>query len=309
MNISVITKSGEAKPIIDHTEGNFLGYNFEAKGVFVEDALTPMDWEGKPYVNTCIGVQNLIMNQELRKAFHESLAFENTASVSTLFSLFNGTEFSDFIEVSFSDRFMNNEVGPKLGFMTGVALKVDGDPYEAIPQLSRVKKALTDLGYKGEVALGVSERFTLTGIHFGHLYGHFAMYAEICQNSVQDMLDYMFGECPKIELYDSLAVGNVISQPPFPSIVNNTNGQIRADRGAEKHLWRVILGGMVEIVLHTVHGTYMGEARKRLRRTIEKMLSYSDILQYRTDFGYGGKFILCKEKYERLLISPHKKEG
>jgi len=304
MIISVITKSGEAKPIIDHTEGNYLGYNFEAEGVFVEDALTPVDWEGKPYVNTCIGVQNLILKPELQKAFYESLAFERTNSVSTLFALFNGEEFSDFLEVSFSDRFMNGEVGPRLGFITGVGLRVGENLYEAVPQLLRVKQALKDIKYQGEVSFGVSERYTLTGVHFGHLYGHFALFSEICKNTVQEMLDFMFGIFPKIELYDSIAVGNVISQPPFPCIIQNTNGPIHADKGAEKHLWRVILGGTLEVVLHTVHGTYLGEARKRLRRTIEKMLKYSDVLQYRTDFGYGAQFVLTKERYEACLISP-----
>lgn len=308
MNISVISM-GEAKAIVDHTEGNYLGYNFEADGVFVEDPLTPILWENKPYANTCVGVQNLLTNKVLYSAFMDNMAFEKTPNVSSVFAVFNGTEFSDFIEVTHSDRFMNGEVGPRLGFVHGTGLKLQGNPYDMLPQLLRVKKALTDIAYRGEVALGISQNYTITGIHFGHLYGHFALFAEICKCDVQGILEFIFGNVEKLELYDSIVIGNLITQPPFPSTVGTPSSPMQADKGAEKHLWRILLGGTTEVIIHTVHGTYVGEARKRLRRTIEKMLRYSDILQFRTDYGYGGKFVLMREQYEKLLNSPYRKEA
>jgi hypothetical protein len=294
---------------MDHTEGNYLGYNHEAGGLFMEDPMTPLMWKDKMYANTCIPVQNLILNKDLREAFNAELGVEVAPAASQLFMLFNGTEFSDILEVSYSDRFMNNEVGPKLGFITGVGLKVPDDINDSVPQLRKLKEMLKLMNYRGEVAIGLSERFTVTGVHFGHLYGHWALFSEICKNSVQDMLDFIFGTFPKIELHDSLAIGNVVSQPPFPNVIDNVNGSIHAPKDAEKHLWRVILGGSLEIALVAIHGTYLGEARKRIRRTLNNMLRYSDTLQYRTDYGYNATFVVCKGKYDHYSKSPFEKKA
>jgi len=294
MKIAIMDKS-----IVDHTEGNVFGANRDSEALFAGDPLFTPRVENIPVVNTCIGVRNLLLSEELRKNFETHLGVVEGKDISTIYSLFNGEDFGDWLEVSFSKRFMTGEVGPEVGFVTGVGLKITEDIYQAIPQLIQLKDALKRIQYRGEILCTLTEGFQLTRVEFGHYYGHFALYSECAKSSVQGLLDFLFGTTKSCELYDSCCVANLVSQTPFPTLGGISQGQINAPKGAEKHLWRILLGNS-EIVLIVVHGNYLSEAKRRLRRTIENMKQYSDCLQYRIDYGNHCQFLLCQEKYLSL---------
>jgi len=304
MKIAIMDKS-----VVDHTDGNVFGANRDCDALFVDDPLLTPRLEGILTANTCIGVRNLIVSEELRKNFEDFLGLDKKSPpISSLYSLFNGKDFSDFLEVHYSKHFLTGEVGPEVGFVTGVGLKVTDDIYQAIPQLNKLKSMLISMKYQGEVLLTVTKNYTLSNVNFGHYYGHFALYAECAKCSVQTLLDFVFGKGVPCELYDSCCIANLVSQQPFPTRINTSTGPINAPKGAEKHLWRIPIESG-EIVLIVVHGNYLLEAKKRMRRTLENMRSYSDSIQYRIDYGNYCHFVLCQEKYEKLAaVSYHKNE-
>ena len=306
MKIAIVS-TGEAKAILDHTEGNFLGYSKDAVAFFVDNPLQKLETE-LPVANTCIGVQNLMLHEDLRKALlDDHVKVSKEFPVSSLFAFFNGENFSEWAEISFSQKFMSGNVGPEVGFTTGVGFRVAYDVLEAVPSIPKLKEVLRNLNYRGEVLCSVAENFTLTGVAFGHFYGHFAVFSEISRNSVQEILDFVFGKFPECKLYNSCCVANLVSQPPFPLIIPNSASPLHAPRSAEKHLWRIMINNLVETVLITTRGMSLSEARRRLRRTVENMLHYNSTLQYRNDYGFNLNFVLSAKKYEDAKTSNWKK--
>lgn len=308
MKVGIILdkNGGHAKAIMDKTEGNTLGITLGCEAVFVENPLEQVEETGLPTINTCIGIKNLLLNKELKDAFNRQIGIDPAPVFSSFFSLFSGTRFSDWLEVSYSGRFMAGEVGCMVGFSTGTGLRVNQNILEAFPSLVKLQEFLSKIEYHGEVLVHVSDRFTLVGVQFGHFYGHFSMFAEVSKVSVQDLLTFMLGQNPaSVEVHDSIVVSSLVSQFPFPCPASGTILSLSAPKNAEKHLWRMpVLLLNQEVVLVTVHGLYLGEARKRLRRTIENMLAYNDFLQYRNDYGLHTKFLLEQGRYEGLCTSP-----
>lgn len=296
--IGITNGTGEAKCLADHAENVVIGTQGDIEAVFADHPMIELgELPEVPLANTCVAVQNAILNEPLREGLFEAWKVKVGPGKSTFYSLFNGQEFGDWLEVSYSSRFMTGGVGPNVGFVHGAGIKVVGVE-EALPSLGEIKKALQGFEYRGQVMLHVNESFELTGINFGHYYAHWAIYSELCKNSNMEMLDFIFGKFQSCELYDSVCVANLVSLCPFPSL-GLQNQSIHAPKNAEKHLWRVPRGAS-ETVLCAVHGDNVHEARRRLRRTIENMLQSSPELQYRTDYGFGLGFVLAKEQYTKL---------
>ncbi len=305
MKVGIVTE-GEAKAILDHTEGNFIGVTPGINAVLCCNPLTNVE-TNYPVANAGIKVANLLVNRDLRERFNELLGFEAVTPVSSLYSFFNGESFSDWIEVSYSTKLLSGNVGPNVAFSTGVGMKPKASVEEAVPTIRKLKDALKELDYIGEVYCGLAPDFVVTNVLFGHFPGHFAMYNEICKEPTQGVLDFIFGQHGQCELYDSVCVSNLVYQHPFPLNIPIGGRAISAPKGAEVHLWRQAVVNN-EIVLITVYGSYIGEARKRIIRTLENLRHYDDNLMYRTDYGYGKQFVLAQEQYEKFLQNPWRKQ-
>lgn len=302
MIIGVTNGTGEAKCIADHTETVVLGFQGSVDGIFVDHPLASLDGAPEvPVVNTCVAVRNAMLSEPLQKGLMEAWKVQPGKMKSSFFSLFNGREFGDWLEVGFSGRFMTGNVGPNLGFIHGAGIRVQ-NLEEALPNLSIIQQTLVDMGYQGEVLLYVDDLFRVVSVQFGHYYAHWAMYGELCKSSSAEMLGYLFGTSQKCELYESVCVANLVTLYPFPSLGLQVQG-IHAPKNAEKHLWRVPFGSS-EKVLVTVHGDNVHEARRRVRRTIENILQSSPDIQYRIDYGFGLDFVLAKEQYKKLCERP-----
>lgn len=300
MKIAIVNSVGETKSLYDHTIGNELNSIHGCEGVFLDNPLLADGSVDLPLVNSCIGVQNIILNENLKSSFMESVCGTRGDKLeeggSTLYTLFNGEAFSDFLEVNFSGKFMTGNIGPDLGFVHGVGIKCDSNIYDAFPVLIKFREAFNKLQYRGEILFAISSDYRITGVKFGHSHAHFCLYAELCQNTVQDCLEYLFGKVNKITLHESIAVANLVTLSPYPSRSLNTQ-TIHAPKGAEKHLWRSQYGNG-ETVLVVCHGGYLNEARKRIRRTIENMLAFNPELQYRLDYGLRMGFVFNGDKYK-----------
>lgn len=301
MKVAILNTQGGLRSVFDHTEGegNTLKIEKDTEAILVERPTDILEVT-VPVGNSCIGVANLMMREDLRKGFFQVAGvFPEKSTVSSVFAFFNGTDFSDWLEVAYSDRLLSGEVGPRVGFTTGCGLKVKESILEALPGLLAVRDALRELNYRGEILCGVAEDFTLTNISFGHFWGHFGMFTEMCTAKTQGVLEFIFGKVPMLELYESCCVSNLVTLPPFP-IPANESQRLNAPKSAEKHLWRIQYGPASEIVLIAVHGSSVGEARRRCRRTLDNMRQYEDTIQYRIDYGLRRRFVLCQRDYEQF---------
>jgi hypothetical protein len=272
------------------------------EGLFLDSPLLNDGSINLPIVNSCVGIQNIILNEELKTQLFESMGIAQGQcrgnNDSCLYMLFNGEKFSDILEASYSERFMTGDIGPNVGFTHGAGIKCKSEVYEAFPALIRLREFLTKVEYHGEVLCNITPDFLMTNVWFGHCAWGFGMFSEICKSTTQDMLEFMFEKVDNCELYESICVSNLITNSPFPNR-GLANRIIHAPKGAEKHLWRVPrLGG--ESIFITCHGSYLKEARKRIRRTIENLLGFDQELQYRIDYGLRMSFNMCKQEYKQF---------
>lgn len=303
MKIMLINGVGTINSLVDHCE-NVTNKMEGADICLLEQPLLEYP-KHLPVLNSNIGVMNYMLNDELRNAVLQNVVkVSGEPFESELFAIFNGENFSDFIEVSYSTKFMTYNIGPCVGFTCGTAIKVTTPIEEAIPQMKDLLNFLREIKYHGEISIGLSSNYCITGFAFQHFYGHFSMFCEMAVISPSEILSFMIGEQKSCDLHDTCCVANLISKQPFPvPISSRVSPRIAAPKGAEKHLWRLPLG-FAEPVIVTTHGSFLKEAQKRLQRTIYNMLSYDSDIQYRTDYGQQNKFVLCKDKYDIFKTNP-----
>jgi hypothetical protein len=298
MKLAIINSDGSNKSVWEHTVGNELNQVGGCEGMFLDSPMVDDRSVDLPVVNSCVGIQNILLNDELRSDLYQSMGIIPGASTASLYALFNGTKFSEFIEIAYSGRFMTGDIGPDIIFSHGAGIKCKSHIHEAFPALIKLREMLTKLQYHGEVFCTISKDFIITDVRFGHNVWAFGMFSEICKSSVQDMLGFMFEQVEVCELHESICVANLITSAPFPSR-SLTPKKIHAPKGAEKHLWRIPYGGS-ENVLAICHGSYLKEARKRIRRTIDNLLSFDNELQYRLDYGLRMEFVLNSDEYKKF---------
>tara|TARA_R100000306_G_scaffold20824_1_gene24734 strand:+ start:4829 stop:5737 length:909 start_codon:yes stop_codon:yes gene_type:complete len=297
MRIALIDQTGTCRTIADKGYDCFLGSLEENADGYFCGQLTHTNGTG-PVANSCTAMLRFSLEPEMLHEYLHALGCSGKDPVSYVYGLFNGKEFSDLIEVSFSGRFMNHEVGPHLGFTCGTAIKISEDFGAAIPQYTNVLESLSSMNYRGEVCFGIAKNFELVNLTFGHFYGHFALFAELALNKVQDILEFIFGEVITCPLRDGIALGNLVTKYPFPA---HGEGRITAPRNAETHLWRMFYPINQEKVLVTAHGKTLREAKQRVYRSINNMASYDDTIQYRSDFYRNEDFLLVEEDFKAML--------
>lgn len=304
MKIAIVSPTGEAGAVLDHSDNCSEGVQNDSEAIFVDSPLCDVPSE-LPIANTSIGVKNVILNADLRhELLNRHLGITHLPMKSCLYALFNGKEFSDWMEICYTRRFMNSEIGPDVGFSSGVGMRIDQDVCNAVTNMSKLKEIVAALNYRGEVCCGLAEDGGITGVSFGHVWGMYGMFQELCQQSVdQDVdktMEFIFGEELTCTLYDSICVSNIVSKHPFPLITNTHTGYLRTPKYSNNHVWRVGLGSTVEIVMLTSSGVSLKEARRRVHRSQNNMRKYDDFIQYRTDFGFSENFIIMRDKYEEM---------
>jgi hypothetical protein len=297
MKIALLaTKSPRA--ILEHTKEVTLGLTADTEGVMVEDCLhdTPPDL---PVINTCVGAKVYMTSPDHKAQFRESVGMVDEAPASFLYALLSPDGCSDWMEMSISGRFMAGDVGEDVGFVQGTALPCHSSVYDAFPKLASLVDSLHILGYSGEVVVGVTTGFQLATLSFGHCTGAFSLFTELAQQSPQETIEFCFGKRPACLLHpERISACTLLSYPPYP-YTDQEMFSVLAPRTAERHLFRFNVG-CCELAYASASGSRMFEVRRRVRRTLDNCKQYNEKLQYRMDYGRGGKFVFSNERYNEL---------
>lgn len=281
--------------VIEHANDIALNVTEDCRAAIVEDPSMagPADL---PTINTSPAIRGILSNEELATQFAESFAVGNSYPASQLYGFIGPTGLSDMVELCSDSRFLTGSIGPNLGFVQGTGICVDTDLYLAVPQLQNLTEAVVELGYCGEILIGLAEDYTICDIRFGHFTGGFALFNELMKGNIQDAYEWCLGAKKEPRLHrKGISVVTLLSQPPFPYDLTQRTA-IRAPSGADKHMYKV-LQGQAEIAYVAAWGIDIFEAKKRVRGTLEKCASYEKDVQYRIDYGYKQKFLLSQDRW------------
>jgi len=297
MNIGYIGESSY-RAVIEHCKTVTLGINESTEASLVESALItgPSDL---PCLNTCQGVRTLSTIPELERAFSEQHGLVEGYPTTYLYGFLAEDGLSDMIEMTHSTRMLTGNVGTQVDFVQGTGLAVVDDLSFAIPQLPALVKSLIDIEYKGEIKFGLTPKYEICTVEFGHSTGGFALYTELLSRNPQEMYEWCLGIGEKPRLFtDGVAVVTMLSYPPFP-YDTSVGLSVKAPSGAEKHLYRVAYGKM-EVAFAATWGKDIYEAKRRCKKTITNCTAYNKDIQYRIDYGWKEKFVLSQERFEEL---------
>lgn len=245
----------------------------------------------KQALNTSTAAYAYTTDEEIRKQINGFIGIAGGSLASIIYG-FVGCK--NHIEISTTNRLMNGNVGIPVSVSTACAITIPYDLEEAVPGWNKIQKVLGDMHYRGEYAVGIAEDYSLVCLLFGHRPEFFGMYAELVKVDVQSLIEAMDASTP-VELHNDIAVGLLVSKPPFPFLTQT--GKIEVPTNAEKHVWKLLFNGG-EAAFITTHGRDFSEAKKRTYHTANNIKRFFPYLQYRTDLGYGIRFIICREQYE-----------
>lgn len=274
----------------------------------VDNALIDPGPSDKAVINTSSGVRNLLSSSELQQETRALIGLDTNAECkSTLFTVFNGSEFGPFLEVAENTRFMPRDLGPDLGSL-GVsaishAVTPQNDPLDAISNLSAIKSFLESLDYIGEVVFCIGADFKAINFQMGHFPKYMAVYSELISGGPRNIYDFVAGYGPSLTVAEGEIVSTVVSKHPFPMIVD-IGRAIPYPTEAQRHIWRDVVFsnykgvlGAQHILYVTARGADMSQLRGRIIRTVNTVKSYEEYLQCRLDIAPIGEFML-RENHE-----------
>ena len=242
-------------------------------------------------INSSPAANNFMTSPDVNKKMREIMEFSNERPRTHIYAFFNGKRFSNWLEISFTNRFMNRDVGPVVGVTLGVGYMANQQPSDALPGLGTVAGVLQDMEYRGEVMLSITESFEICNMQLCHLPAFFAMYAEILRGSLDGVIKFLCEEPGvELEMFPSVVAGTLVTIPPFPGSLQQAAGKILAPASAEKHLWRWLVGG-AEPTWVTTHGQSLQQARSRMNQTLLNIAKTEPTVQYRTDLGIGVNLV------------------
>lgn len=286
------------RAVIEHSKEITLAINEETEGVIVESALTepPPDLLA---LNTCTGVRVMALNEEIRDNFNEVHGLSGGYPIVYLYGLLSPDGPSDFIEMTHSTRFLTGDIGPEVLFCQGSAVACDDSVYMAVPGLRGLINNLIDIGYRGEIAFGITADFKISAIQYGHLTLGFTLYTELSKHSPQSNYEWALGHGIGGKVHNKCtSIATLLSYPPFPYPVDKPMS-VRAPNIAEKHLYR-IQEGMHEIAYAAAWGDDVHEAKRRVRKTIDNCRNYNKDIQHRIDYGHKQRFLITPEVWREL---------
>lgn len=296
MNIAIVTAVGIGNMVADKCEDISVFRQVQKDSInFVDHVF--MDTGDLPSINTSVAARTFSISEKTQADMADALGMSKEKPVSYLTAMYNGETFSDWLEASYSSRFMDGEVGIDIGFSCGIGIPVDVDVAEALPQFKAVASFIHDADYKGQIRLGVTEDYNLCSITFGFFPGLFAMFCESCKSPVREVISFCAGEIGTCNLYSELVACNLVSKSPWPHIMGND--RIRAISSAERHIWRMKTGN-AETVLVTAHGSNLMFCRNRIFGTVRNLLQFDDQLQYRTNFHSSRQLVLMQDQWKKM---------
>jgi len=287
--------SSSYRAVIEHTKTLTLGINEDSEAVIVEsvDMLGPPDL---PVINSCPAVAAMEKIPESKEQFNRLYNIKPGYAKSYLYGFVGSTDTSDLLELTYSTRFLTGGIGSQIGFVQGTGIACDSDVHMAIPALPVLLEGIRELGYRGEITIGITPSFDICDVMFGHFIGGFILYNELARSSIQDSYEFCVdvGEATRLHS-KGISVCTLLSYPPFPH--DTTIGtSIKAPSAADKHLYRVNRGAC-EVAYSAAWGQDIFEAKRRCRKTIENCAAYNKDIQHRIDYGYEQEFVVNHERW------------
>jgi len=287
------------RTVLEHTRDITLNINEDTEAVLVEDPRISGSID-LPVLNTSPSIAHMLSDKIYRDQFYKLHDIKDAQPVTYLAGFISSIELSPMIEVAYSTRMLTGSIGAHAGKVQGTAIAVDKNyMYEAIPGLQPIVESLQQLRYHGNIAFGISSDFRVCQLILGHDTMLFALYNELATKSMDDYYEACISsncEFPELHM-NALAVTTLVSAPPYPFIEKASN--IKAPPPAEKHLYRE-QRGLAEVGFVCCWGLDAQEAKRRVRRTLEKISSYEKEVQYRTDYGWKETFMLSSQRWREL---------
>jgi hypothetical protein len=285
--------------VLEHTRDITLNINEDTQAVLSESPNITGTID-LPVLNTSPAIVHMLSDRGYRDKFYALHGIEDAHPVTFIAGFISGTGLSPMIEVAYSTRMLTGSIGAHAGKVQGTAIAVDmSNLYDAVPGLHIIVESLQALRYKGNIAFGISKDFGVCQLVLGHDTMFFALYNELATKSMDDYYEScLSGVCEFPNLHtEALAVATLVSAPPYPFIEMASN--IKAPPPAEKHLYRE-QRGLAEVGFVCCWGLDAHEAKRRVRRTLEKISSYEKEVQYRTDYGWKETFMLSSQRWREL---------
>jgi hypothetical protein len=285
------------RTVLEHTNNITLNINEDTQAVLVEDPSIGGTIDLN-VLNTSPAISNIMSDRGNKEKFYALHSIVDAHPVSYISGFMGREELSPMIEVAYSTRMLTGGIGAHAGKVQGTAIPVNMDNlHEAVPGLSILVESLQLLGYRGNIAFGTSSDFRICRLVLGHDTMFFALYNELATKTLDDYYEAcLTGGFPELHM-NALAVATLVSSPPYPFIEMASN--IKAPPPAEKHLYRE-QRGLAEIGFVCCWGLDAHEAKRRVRRTLEKISSYEKEVQYRTDYGWKETFMLSSQRWHDL---------
>ena len=282
------------RAVIEHSKVT-LGINEDTAAVIVESSLMegPPDL---PTLNTSAGIRALSLSLELQDEFNTIHNIVVGYPATYLYGFIRETGLSDMIEMTHSTRFLTGEIGPQIGFCQGTGLKCVEDLSQAVPDIAELVDTLVNVGYRGEITIGLLNSYQICSVQLGHFSGGFALYTELSIVGAQANYEWCLGVGDGGRLFtEGVAVTTLLSYPPYPHDLS-VGFSIKAPTGAEKHLYRVSQDA-AEVAYIASWGKDIFEAKRRCRKTIDNCTAYNKDIQHRIDYGYGESFVLSNDRW------------
>jgi len=247
-------------------------------------------------------IDKTLSDEMLLDAFNDLCNITDEYPVVYLYGFLGEIGFSPLIEVSHKSQMMAYDVGIETGFTRGFAIPItDGDVFAAVPDLRNIEDVLVDVGYRGEITIGISRNFKITSIIFGHSQPCFALYNELAKQNLGHTVNWCFGVGDYAAMNeDAIAITTLLSYPPFPYTSPELTEIIKVPPAAEKHTYHYT-GGMHNLAYTAAWGVSLPEAIRRIAITLKKSSAYKKELQYRSDFRYDTKLLIGQDKLEELI--------
>lgn len=239
----------------------------------------------------------LCSDEDSLKEFNSVFGMTGKESCVTIYTMIreNGSYLIPII-VGYSGRFMNGDVGPDIGYSHGAAFMLS-NPKDWPEKMGDILDYLSDR-YAGEVAIEVDEDWKMSKLQFGHQPQYVSLMSEFYGMRYDELLGWLVNDDEAPRHSEGVVLSVMVSKPPFPVVEVPQGDQMQAANDAEKHIWRVIIG-RCEVVFVSAYADNLPNCRRRVFRTINRMLKYDNRIQYRTDGGYKLDFGRMSEVYER----------
>ena len=281
------------RAVIEHSRGMTRHIEEDTEAVVVESVCS--EFPDLPTINTAQAISAMAVDPGAQEQFNRLYEIQNSTPVVFLYGFLSPSGLSNLIEISYRNRFMTGEVGPQVCISRGCAVACEGAEL-AVPTLPPLIETLVEMGYRGELAVGISKDFGICALYFGSFIAGFTLYNELATVPMDSMYEWSLsgGMAPSLH-EDGISLFTLLSVPPYPHRLDIPS-KVPAPAAAEKHLYRMSVG-LAEVAYAAAWGLDIFEAKRRVYKTLRNCTLYDRDIQYRVDFGLREDFLISRDRY------------